>query len=372
MKIKSTILLFAIVQLFSLRASAQTNRPTAISGKINHGGQQLLMLSSDTYIPNSKKTMTDSVKLEGGEFSFNTKALPAGLYSVFLKGNDRFIVVFLDGSPINLTGDAAALNAAVITGSRELDIRNKFRSALRPLKDREEELFTRLMAMNSAGKADSVKLMKGKLDTLQKKIFRNVDSLIKTYPDSYAALEAYTQYDKQIYNDEAVLSNLDKMPLRYKAMDKYAELKNTIVARNTFVPGNAFKNFELSDINGKTVSTALHKNYLIVDFWASWCVPCRNQTPTLKKLYRAFRTKGLQIISVSVDEKKEAWKKAVADDGMSWTQLISIKGQDPALKAYAINDIPLSYIVDEKGMIVAKNLSGQELEQKIAQLYEGR
>jgi thiol-disulfide isomerase/thioredoxin len=107
----------------------------------------------------------------------------------------------------------------------------------------------------------------------------------------------------------------------------------------------------------------------IVDFWASWCGPCRAENPNVVAIYNELHSKGLNIIGVSLDEDADKWKKAIAKDKLSWTQVSNLKGwKDPIAVQYNIEEIPSTFILDDKGNIVAKNLRGDELKTKIKEL----
>ena len=109
----------------------------------------------------------------------------------------------------------------------------------------------------------------------------------------------------------------------------------------------------------------------IIDFWASWCAPCRREMPTLVKLYKDYQTKGLEILSVSIDEKKDAWKNAIFEDGNTWKNVSDLKGvKSPVVALYGIKSIPFMVVVDENNKIVAVNLRGKALEDKIAELLK--
>lgn len=107
----------------------------------------------------------------------------------------------------------------------------------------------------------------------------------------------------------------------------------------------------------------------IIDFWASWCKPCRLENPHVVALYNEFHSKGLNIIGVSLDEDVASWKKAIAKDQLTWTQVSNLKGwEDPIARMYEVEQIPTTFLLDSKGTIVAKDLRGDALKRKIEEL----
>jgi thiol-disulfide isomerase/thioredoxin len=109
----------------------------------------------------------------------------------------------------------------------------------------------------------------------------------------------------------------------------------------------------------------------IIDFWASWCRPCRTENPYVVEIYNKYHDQGLNIIGVSLDKTKEAWLKAIEDDGLKWQHVSELKfWQDPIAKKYGVMSIPQTFILDAKGIIRAKNLRRQDLENKIKELIE--
>ena len=144
---------------------------------------------------------------------------------------------------------------------------------------------------------------------------------------------------------------------RYFEFIKYARIN---------VPGKQCIDFEMKGHNGETIkfSDVYKKHKLVlVDFWASWCKPCCEEMPSLKKLYRDYRAKGLEIVGISIDEDKKAWQQKVGDLGMNWIQLRDASRE--AVKKYVIGPIPHTVLIDPSGKIIAKDLRGQELENKI-------
>lgn len=134
-----------------------------------------------------------------------------------------------------------------------------------------------------------------------------------------------------------------------------------------------YENFALPDVKGKKISTKTiisGNRYTFIDFWASWCLPCRMQAKALVPLYARYRTKGLGVIGVSLDTDAAAWKKAIEKDGYTWTNLADLKGFDsPVTKKYQIKAIPRNFLIDNKGVIVARDLHGKELEAKLMELF---
>ncbi len=136
--------------------------------------------------------------------------------------------------------------------------------------------------------------------------------------------------------------------------------------------GKIVPDFSMPNAEGDTLSLhAIKGKVKIVDFWASWCGPCRKESSTLVKLYKNYQTRGLEIVGVSIDDKADAWKKAMFEDGMTWKALCDLKGsQSPVIPLFNIKSIPFTLVLDADNRIVAVNLRGKELEQKIEELLK--
>lgn len=127
-------------------------------------------------------------------------------------------------------------------------------------------------------------------------------------------------------------------------------------------PDTAGKNISLLDFRGK---------YVLLDFWASWCGPCREENPIVVKAYQKFRTKNFEILSVSLDQsgKRDAWVKAIHDDGLTWQHVSDLKfWNSEVAQLYAVRSIPQNFLIDPKGKIIAVNLRGEELNKKLSEL----
>lgn len=138
--------------------------------------------------------------------------------------------------------------------------------------------------------------------------------------------------------------------------------------------GVRFTDITLKDIKGNTVSLSDYVGkgkYVLIDFWASWCGPCRKEMPAVKAAYEKFASKGFEIVGISLDSSQSAWEKGTADLGITWPQMSDLKGwKCEGAALYGVNGIPFTLLVDPAGMIIAKNLRGEEIDSKLSELLK--
>jgi len=148
------------------------------------------------------------------------------------------------------------------------------------------------------------------------------------------------------------------------------QINRIITAKNNGKVGVTAPNFYQTDPDGNIISLADYRGkYVLVDFWASWCIPCREENPNLRAAYEQYQDKGFEILGISLDDDKEKWLKAIASDGLNWKQVSDLQGwKNKVSEQFGIYSIPQNILVDPSGMIVANNLRGKELNSKLEEL----
>ena len=194
---------------------------------------------------------------------------------------------------------------------------------------------------------------------------------IKENPDAYLSVLLLENFlMRQYLTPEEIKSYFEGLDKDVKETKSGKKIKTALDSMSAIVIGKPAPNFSAPSPEGKTISLkeSLGK-VTIIDFWASWCGPCRAENPNVVALYNEFHPQGLNIIGVSLDKDAAKWKEAIAKDGLIWPHVSNLKfWEDPIAKQYNVQSIPATFILDEKGNIVAKDLRGEELRAKVAAL----
>lgn len=233
-------------------------------------------------------------------------------------------------------------------------LRQKDPKAITPA---DEKLFENIMA-----KSDSLSELHTALTLEIVKNFKNTKFPAKYVADAYSGF-TYDQL-KEV---------LDPTSGYYKE-ESLKAAKEHLASLELRRPGLMYTDLVMKDMNDKEIKLSQYAgkgNYVFVDFWASWCGPCRAEMPNVVEAYNKYHAKGLEIVGVSFDQKKDAWTAMVKKLGMEWPQMSDLKGwQCAAGKIYGIRSIPSNILLDPQGKIVASDLRGEDLQQKLAEIYK--
>ncbi len=382
MKLK--IMLTQIVLLLPFLGFAQKEKKEhyIIHGQIDSmpRGKQYVYLSS---IVRDQELHTDSVLMKDGKFTFRGMVDEPCMVNIFINIPGRkypaTMKLFLENAKINLraTWDKSAheyVKNLKITGSKvHEENEDLFDGAMkRSGRDKIREAYLEAEKRRDTAQMQALtRANRSALDLYTKEI----NNWIAANPHSFATL----RYKSMIIpSDEA---GLDKFEAELSQMDSVLRssfLAHTIYAnineqrsRLKIAPGTMAIDFVQPDKDGKLVRLSDYRGkYVFVDFWASWCVPCRAENPHVVKAYNDFHKKGLEVLSVSVDDKREAWLKAVEQDQLPWTQVSDLKGwENSAGRTYLIKSIPANFLIDPSGKIIASGLRGDMLHKELERLF---
>ncbi|WP_343671092.1 TlpA disulfide reductase family protein [Chitinophaga sp.] len=224
--------------------------------------------------------------------------------------------------------------------------------------------------MSAATDTAAIPAIRKKYDSKFAAMHEKERKFISAHPDSYFSIVALTDVANKapMSEVEAMYKGLSE---RVRTTTPGKEMQSRITAAHTIKVGLAAPDFEQPDVNGKPIKLSdFRGKYVLVDFWASWCHPCREENPNLKKAYGVYKDKGLEVLAVSLDDRqtRNAWIKAIETDGLPWVHVSDLKGwQNQVAVLYGIRAVPQNYLVNPEGKIVAQNLRGPELATKLAE-----
>ncbi|MBX2923448.1 MAG: TlpA family protein disulfide reductase [Chitinophagaceae bacterium] len=271
---------------------------------------------------------------------------------------------------MNVVASKDSLFKGKVTGSVTQDEYQKYFAKYAVIDEKQKQLYMQYQQASMTGDMKQMEKVQQDFEALEKENKELVVHFAKENPGSYASAFLVAQS----FSYDADPSELEPL---YKGLTADVQgshygknIKATIDAANKTAIGSVAPDFTLNDVNGKPVSLASYKGkYILVDFWASWCGPCRQENPTVVKAYNAYKSKGFDILGVSLDEKKENWEKAIHQDQLTWTHVSDLKGwQSDAASLYGIKAIPMNYLLDKEGKIIAKSLRGEDLIKKLGEI----
>ncbi len=372
-------LLLVLVVISGLAACSGSNRRFTIIGNINGMPEQTLIL--EQLNANDIITIVDSERSKpDGSFELSGISPEPGLYRIHFKEN-KFILLSIDKGNMKVGSDWKTLENYTIIGSPASEQLKNFIVAVRSHLRDFNTMSIVLDTLKSRGN-DSI-LTEAKRNFQEMGI--NFTQFVEQYADTTPflpnvifAARMLSPVSEGTFIDE-LSQNLNRRFPGTRMAKEYGEYCMKVssmhkVHTNTssIDPGSSAPEISLPTVDGKVVTLSSFKGkYVLLDFWASWCGPCRAENPNVVAAYQKFKDKNFTVLGVSLDNNKDAWQKAVTDDNLTWTQVSDLKGwSSAAAQQYSVQSIPSNFLIDPSGKIVARNLRGEELKTELSRIFK--
>ncbi|MCK5536465.1 MAG: AhpC/TSA family protein [Bacteroidales bacterium] len=362
------IFVFAFVVFSSFQLFAQKQNIEIVGTILNNEGAVISEVMFED-IMNQKEIMT--VPIENNNFTIKTKLGEAGFYRLVFSKKEYLLMVLQPNDKIELTIDLDNLLDPIIKGSDENKAFYKEIAAIDAITivgDSVEQVFNANYGTNDTIAAQAV--LKYQMLEIQKKA--SMQNFIKTNSSYLVSLYFIEQLSIE-ENFELYQLLANSLTEKYPTNEFVKGLKNRVEKASTLAIGSLAPEIKLNNPKGKEIAlSSLRGKYVLIDFWAAWCGPCRRESPNMVALYEKYHTKGFEIYSVSLDKTKEDWEKAIKDDNLSkWSHVSDLKyWQSVAAREYGVEGIPFTVLLDKEGKIIAKNLRGDALFEKMAELLD--
>ncbi len=366
----------SVILLLSFCDGNKKNSSFQLKGTLSDSKAETLYLEK---LGSSKQVIIDSVILdENGNFEFTNYTPKIGFYRI--KTNDKnFAMLVLDSTDkVTITGSVKDLgNTFKVEGSPETTIFIEYNNLSKSRDIKLDSLNKEFQLLMETNKMDSKRMdslsaiFEGPYNSIINQTNTLMVDKISKNTNMYSSIMAIQALDPDKYSDlyKSLDAGLSKKFPNDKNVIMFHEVVERMLSTNV---GQFAPEISLPSPDGKEIALSSLKGKLVlIDFWASWCGPCRKEMPNVVKIYSKFKNKGFEIYGVSLDQDKEKWMEAITKDGINWPQVSDLKYWDNvAARIYNVQGIPYTVLIDKDGKIIAKNLRGQELEKKIAEVLK--
>jgi peroxiredoxin len=369
-EMKNLVILFIVA---ALMAACSTKGPHyVVKGKIT--GADSVKFYLKKRVAGQAVNIDSAMVLKGG-FTMKAGAVEyPEMVSLVSADNRKGMTFFLENSEIAITGHIDSLYDAVVTGSKA---QNEYDGLNKPFNTKMMDLSKQYQVARKDNDTAKTSAIVKEFEALQKEMTQAQKDFVKNNPASYVSPVLLRNISIELSADET-LGLINGLDTAVAKIQMVKDMKVRAEAMKNVEVGKKAPDFTLNDVNDQPValySKVGKTKLLLVDFWASWCGPCRQENPNVVKVWKEFNKKGFDVFGVSLDRPgaKDAWMQAIEKDQLTWTHVTDLKFWDcAAARLYGIGSIPANFLLDETGTIIARDLRGEELFNKVKELLAAK
>ncbi len=367
---KKLAYLFAVTIICA--ACSEKKAGYTITGNVDQeqNGDTVFLLQKN----GKEKVYLDTAVIANGTFTFEGVQDSCAMHYISLPGKEKKqtdIAFFLENGDISFGADG---DSWVVTGTPCNDAYREYKTGIANLRTEQSELYkaTQDTTLTEEQLIAKKKELSAYADKYVAYVCEQADKNINTAVGYTIIRES--QLDLLYGATEKLDTLLQKMPEQFSSTSLASYLKDQMEGRLKTAVGQKYTDIALKSPEGEDMklSDYVGKNKVVlIDFWASWCGPCRARLPELKKIYEEYHDKGFEVVAVSLDSKLDAWKKAIEEEKLTWPQMSDLRGWDNAgSRAYKVNMIPALVLIDEEGTIVGRDLLEYEVRELLEKLLK--